>query len=178
MVNLKPRRSRQSGATLVIALIILVLISLAVVSAFNLTSSNLRSVTNVQYRNEAIASANAGIEEVVGGSFLTALGSTNTKHIDVDKDGKSDYDVTVTIPSCPLRVRRVSVDAPSGYELGDGTSSLGGTYVADYELRATVTDTNTSASVAVREGVRVPLTETQYNSYVASCGLTLIITST
>jgi hypothetical protein len=174
---------RQRGVALIIALIAIVLISLAVVSAFNMSSSNLKSVTNVQYRSEAITVANAAIESVVSGSFLGALNTNTDKTVDLDKDGTNDYTATVAIPQCPLRVKRVTLESPTGYEV-DPTTTLSGTYVADYELRSAVSDAVTGAKVTVRQGVRVPLTETDYQSYVAvtACastnanGVTLITT--
>ena len=169
-----PNRRGQGGAALIIALIVIVLVSLIVVGAFNLSSSNLKSVENFQRRSEAITAANMAIESVVSSSFLAALNSTSHPTVDLDNDGTAEYTTNVEIPQCPLRVRRVSVDSPSGFEV-DSTSSVSGTYIADYELRSYVKDSNTGASVAVREGVRVPLTESDYQTYVAaSCGLTLI----
>ena len=55
--------SRQEGATLVVGLIVLVTITLLMVSAFSLSGGNLKAVSNMQYRNEAIAAANMGIEQ-------------------------------------------------------------------------------------------------------------------
>jgi hypothetical protein len=156
-----------------IALILIVLISLVVASAFNLSSSNLKSVANVQYRSEAVASANRAIEQVVSGSFLTALGTSVTQNIDIDKNGTAEYTATVTIPSCPLRVRRVAQDSPSGYETPLGTE-VAGTYIADYQLTSAVSDTSiTGASVTAVQGVRVPLEQADYEVYVVPCGLTL-----
>jgi hypothetical protein len=156
---------RQGGAALIIALIVIVLVSLVVVSAFNLSSSNLKSVANIQYRSEAVTVANAAIESVVSGSFLTALGQTSNPSVDLDKDGTAEYTASVAIPSCPMRVRRVALDQPTGYEV-EQTSTLTGTYVADYELTSTVNDANTGAKVTVKQGVRIPLNETEYQQYV------------
>ena len=49
--------SSQRGATLVLALIFLVLMSLFALSAFNSSSSNLRIVGNTQARQESLATA-------------------------------------------------------------------------------------------------------------------------
>lgn len=173
-----PQRRRERGAVLIIALIVIVLISLTVVSAYNLSTSDLKSVGNVQYRNEAVTAANAAIETVVSGSFLGALNTSGDRNIDLDKDGTTDYKAKVYIPQCPLRVRMVSQDLPSGYEFGDGTSTVAGTYIADYELKAVVEDSATGARTTIRQGVRIPLTETEYQTYVntSTCGLTLITT--
>lgn len=164
--------SRQRGAVMIVALIVLMIISVVVVSAYVLSSSDLRSVANVQFRDEAIASANRSLEQVVSGSFLTALNSTVSSAVDINKDGTPDYNVTVAIPQCPLRVRRVSQDAPSGFETGGGGVTAG-TYVVDWELTATVADTATGASVVVHHGVRLPMNETDYQTYVVPCGLNL-----
>jgi hypothetical protein len=157
---------------MIVALIMLMIISVVVVSAYVLSSSDLRSVANVQFREEAIASANRSLEQVVSGSFLTALNSTVSSSVDINKDGTPDYQVTVAIPQCPLRARRVSQDAPSGFETGGGGVTAG-TYVVDWELTATVADTTTGASVVVHHGVRLPMNETDYQTYVVPCGLNL-----
>jgi Tfp pilus assembly protein PilX len=163
---------RQRGAVMIVALIVLMIISVVVVRAFVLTSSNLRSVGNVQFRAEAIASANRALEQVVSGSFLAALNSTTSSNVDLNKDGVTDYTVTVAIPQCPIRVARVAQDAPSGYETGGGGTAAG-TYVVDWELKATVADATTGASAVIHHGVRLPMAETDYDTYVVPCGLTL-----
>jgi hypothetical protein len=43
----------------------------------------------------------------------------------------------------------------------------------DWELTATVADTTTGASVVVHHGVRLPMNETDYQTYVVPCGLNL-----
>ena len=165
---------RERGAVLIIALIMIVLISLVVVSAFNLSTTNLKGVGNGQYRSEAITAANSAIESVVSGTFLTALNTTTSVNVDLNKDGTNDYVVSVAIPLCPVRVARVSLDSPSGYETTGGVASSAGTYITDWELVATVSDTATGASAVVREGVRLPMGESDYAARVSTCGLTLI----
>jgi hypothetical protein len=180
------KRSSQRGAVMIVALIMIVIISVVVVSAFVLSSSNLRSVGNVQFRQEAIASANRSLETIVSGSFLGALNTSVSYDIDIDKNGTKDYTVTIDIakpgpgdpflPGCPVRVNQVSLDAPSGFELGEGGVSAG-TYVADWELIARVDDAATGASTRIRHGVRLPMGEADYQKYVAPCGLALFKTS-
>jgi hypothetical protein len=170
---MKHRPVSQRGAVMIVALIMIVIISVVVVSAFVLSSSNLRSVGNVQFRSEAIASANRSLEAIVSGSFLGALNTTASSTVDIDKNGVADYTVAVAIPQCPLRVKRVSIDSPSGYETGEDAQSAG-TYVVDWELKATVSDTTTGAAAVIRHGVRMPMGETDYQTYVVPCGLTLI----
>lgn len=162
----------QRGAVMIVALIMLMIISVVVVSAYVLSTSDVRSVTNLQFRQEAIASANRSLEQVVSGSFLTALNTTVSSSVDINKDGTPDYSVTIAIPQCPLRVARVSQDAPSGYETGSGGTSAG-TYIVDWELTATVADVATGASVVIHHGVRLPMQESDYQTYVVPCGLSL-----
>ncbi len=54
------RRDRQRGATLIVALIMLAIITLVVIGGFTLSTSNLKSVGNMLVREEAVA---AGREE-------------------------------------------------------------------------------------------------------------------
>ena len=55
---------RQAGATLIISLIVLVLMTLLAVSTFNLGKGNLQIVGNMQRQNEALAAAQEVIEEL------------------------------------------------------------------------------------------------------------------
>jgi Tfp pilus assembly protein PilX len=165
---------RQRGAVLIISMIMLIIIALVVVSAFTLSTSNLKSVGNLQSRGEAVTAANSAIETVLSGTFLTALNTTTSINVDMNKDSTTDYTVSVAIPLCPLRVQQVSVDAPSGYETTFGSASVAGTYITDWELVATVTDAVSGAQAVIREGVRIPVGETDYETKILSCGLTLI----
>jgi Tfp pilus assembly protein PilX len=167
-------RARQEGAVLVISMIMLIIIALVVVSAFTLSTSNLKSAGNLQSRSEAVTAANSAIESVITGTFLTALNTTSSVNVDLNKDNTTDYTVTVAIPLCPLRVQQISTESPSGYETTFGTASVAGTYITDWELVATVTDAVSGAQAVIREGVRIPIGETDYETKVLSCGLTLI----
>jgi Tfp pilus assembly protein PilX len=164
--------TRQRGAVLVVAMILLIMISVVVVGGYVLGSADTRAVTNVQFRDEALASANRALEQVVSGSFLAALNTTVDSTVDINKDGVPDYAATVAIPLCPLRVARVALDSPSGYETGGGGTSAG-TYVVDWELTATVADATTGASVVVHHGVRLPMEEADYQAHVVPCGLSV-----
>jgi Tfp pilus assembly protein PilX len=172
--SLPRARARQRGAVLVIALILLVIISLMVASAFTLSTSNLKSVGNLQYRSESVTAANSAIESVITNSFLGALDSTTSVNVDLNKDTVNDYTVSVVIPRCPVRVAQVSHDSGSGYETTDGEASAAGTYVTDWELVARVVDAATGARATVREGVRIPVGESDFQAKVKPCGLKLI----
>lgn len=146
---------RQRGATLIVALIMLALITLLVVNAFTLSSSNLKAVSNMQIRDEAVAAANQALETVISTDFTTAPAASNFS-VDINKDGTVDYTVAVDMPTC-VKASQASTGYPSDVELGASMSS-GGTWYTDWDLKATVTDAATGASVKVREGITVLLT--------------------
>ena len=163
--SLRTRRrshaASQRGATLIVGLIMLVLITLVVVNAFTLSSSNLKSVGNMQVREEAIAAANQAIETLISSNFTNALGAQNFS-VDINKDGSNDYTVAVAIPTC-IGALQASVSAPSGAEIG-GSLSSGATWTTEWDIAATVTDTASGAFVEVHQGVRVLLSQTQKDS--------------
>ncbi len=162
LLAIEPRRvssaSKQRGATLIVGLIMIVLITLIVVSAFTLSSSNLKSVGNMQVREESLAAANHAIEGVLSGPFTNALGTT-TYQIDINKDGTDDYTVAVATPVC-MKAATASEGTPSDVELGASMSSSS-TWNTEWDIGATVTDSISGAAVKVRQGVRVLLSQTQ-----------------
>ena len=150
------RRAAQRGATLIIGLIMIVLITLVVLNAFTLSSSNLKSVGNMQVREEAVAAANQAMEQLISAPFTDVLG-TRTFNIDINKDGVDDYQVAVATPVC-VHSQAASEAAPSDVEL-PVTMSKGYTWNTDWDLDATVTDAASGAAVRVRQGVRVLLSQ-------------------
>ena len=153
-----PRAAAQRGATLIIGLILLVLITLIVVNAFTLSSTNLKSVGNMQVREEALAAANQAVEQVISSNF-TGSSAAQTVTVDINKDDTVDYTVAVASPTC-IRATQAAFAAPSDVELGAGMSA-GSTWNTDWDLDATVTDGATGAKVRVRQGVRVLLSQSQ-----------------
>ena len=144
---------RQRGATLIIGLIMLVLITLIVVNAFTLSASNLKSVGNMQVREEAIAAANLAAERLISSNFTNALG-TQSFTVDINKDGTDDYTVAVALPVCK-RATQGAEGPPSDPPMPSST------WNTDWDIDSTVTDAASGATVRVRQGVRVLLTQTQ-----------------
>ena len=91
-------RANQNGAALVIGLIMLVLITLMLITALNLGTTNFRAVANMQYRSEAVAAANKAIEQVMSTPF-TAAPAAETVNVDIDNDADTDYEVQVAVAS-------------------------------------------------------------------------------
>lgn len=148
----------QRGATLIVGLIMIVLITLIVVNAFTLSSSNLKSVGNMQQREEAIAAANRAIELVVSSAFSDGPVAQSI-NVDIDNDGKPDYVVAVAAPSC---VRAISAQGTKGSDVELFLPSS--TWNTDWDIDASVTDAASGTSVRVRQGVRVLLSDVQKSS--------------
>lgn len=163
MNNLSSRRA-QSGATLVVGLIMLVLLTLVMTSAYMLSSGNLKAVGNMQFRDEAIAATNAAIEQIISSDFTT-LPVSSTILVDIDQDGTDDYSVAVQTPVC---IQAVPISGGvanlSGVTSGVPSST---DYNSVWDIEARVNSTTTGAAVIIRQGVRKRLTEPQFN--VSAC---------
>lgn len=101
--------NRQLGVTLVVGLIMLALITIAALMAFNLSQGNLKIVSNAQHREEATRSAQQAIDEVISKPDFTVNpaipvpspkacggGSGSIVCPDVTGDNTADFDVKIT----------------------------------------------------------------------------------
>jgi Tfp pilus assembly protein PilX len=97
----RPSRRSQRGATLMIAMIFLVILTLIVVSSIKVTNVNTRIVGNMQVQKEAQAAAQQGIETVISSDF-TKLPAPSTVSVDINDGGQaaSTYAVSVAAPEC------------------------------------------------------------------------------
>lgn len=162
---MKPNRT-QSGATLVVALIMLVVLTLLVTSAIRSSTTNLRIAGNTQVQNEAAAAAQQAIEQILDGDFTsTPAGETIT----VD-NGAATYTVEVATPACNNSVPITSDELTneSSEDLlcfGDGDAlpviDKDGKQIFSsakcnkqvWELEATVKDPDTGAYARVTQGI-------------------------
>ena len=78
------RPVRQRGAVLVVSMIMLLLITLMLVTALNLGTTNFRATSNLQFRSEALAAANKAIEQVMSTPF-TAAPAAEDIEVDLEK---------------------------------------------------------------------------------------------
>lgn len=171
---------RQRGATLIVGLIMLVLITLLALTTYNMSRSGIQVVSNMQARAEGETAARQVIEETISSTqfFSTPAsalkepcnGEQNTRCVDVNGDGTDDVKVALTpAPAC-IRARSVmntqldvSDEEDVGCALGASQSFgvagsvTGESLCADslWELRAVATDTVTEATVEVTQGVAV-----------------------
>lgn len=100
--------ARQAGATLLITLIMLIIITLFGISAFNTSNTNLKVVGNMQARSEAMAASMRTIEETISHTDFTTTptnaipnpcnGVPNTLCTDLNGDGVPELTTTLTPP--------------------------------------------------------------------------------
>jgi Tfp pilus assembly protein PilX len=147
---------REGGATLIIGLILLALLTLIVINSFKLASSNLRATGNLQFRDEALAAAGNAIEQAIAATTNWASAPPAlTFQVDIDRDGTDDYTVALAAPLC-VRAQKAFAVAQSDIDLQP--SIVGGTsWDTEWDFDATVTSTATGAAVRVHQGMRVLL---------------------
>ena len=153
----------QSGLTLFVAMIILVMITLLVVSAFRVSNTNLKIVSSMQGRQEAVASANAALEQVMSSGFFAAnpeIVAATPIDVDINGDATPDFSVTMAKPAC-LRTAPIVIGTPPTKLQLDcaGSSRYPGAMTPSWcsnviwELSATSTDRLTAAKTTVNQGV-------------------------
>jgi hypothetical protein len=108
---MRPGSRREGGATLLVTLIMLVIITLFAVTAFNTSNSNLKTVGNMQIRSEAMSASARTIEETISHPNFTTTpanaipnpcnGTPNTLCTDLNGDGVADLTTKLTPnPTC------------------------------------------------------------------------------
>jgi len=172
-------QQRQSGATLIVALIFLVIFLLMVVSLVSSSVVNVKVAANEQHSVEARSAAQQGIEQVISQDFTAnPAAAAATVPVDVSGDGVADYNAVVAKPVCessaPVKSVDLDVTKPDdvGCFVGSGSqgngvltdaSSNGANslcYATQWDVAATVNDSGaTGASATVHQGiaVRVPV---------------------
>ena len=153
-------RGQRGVITIFICIVLLVLITLMVTTAFSLSTMNLTAVGNAQTRDEAIAAANFVIERELGTPFYVTPVAQIGLPVNINNDPVKidDYLVDLAIPVC-IRSTVANVNAASSVTLPGMTAS--GAWNTVWELDAIATEITTGTSVRVRHGVRVLLSNTQ-----------------
>ena len=172
-------RRAQAGATLIIALIMLVLITLLAVSSLSTTNMNLRVVGNMQARGEALHAAQQAIEMVISTPQFIAdpanavpdpCGAPNTLCTDLNGDGTPDYITRLNpAPSCisvkPIKVSELNLSsaedlgclAGRARQLGVAGAASGDSLCAStaWEITAETRSTFSRTKVTVTQGIAV-----------------------
>jgi hypothetical protein len=130
---------------------------------FTLASTNLKSVANTQLHDEAVAAANAAIQQVISSPFTNAP-AAQAVQVDLNNDGVTDYTVQFLTPVCVSAVSQSATSTPpSSLSLPPAFNGVGATYYDTvWDLDAQVTDVASGASARVHQGVRVLLDQIQY----------------
>lgn len=160
-MNSSIRSSTQRGATLFIALVMLVVLTLLSISGIRMNMTNLRIAGNMQWQGEATAAAQQAIEQKISDlAFLSGASSAtaaSTVSIDVNRDGTNDYTVTVSAPAC------YRLKPQTGYSMVVTSQTPGTSQVqiapddVYFDIQGQVTDNNTGGVVTVHQGIKVVL---------------------
>ena len=165
---------KQHGSTLIVALVMLMMLTLMAISAMNSTTSSIQVVGNAQFREEANAAAQQGIESIISNNFTVNPAASNVAVV----IGVAAYIAQVEAPTCisSIGLTNSQLDPTNAVDavcLGSGVATNTGTmtsgvaptstaqswcYEQKWDIRATVADANTGANTAVHQGVsmRVP----------------------
>jgi Tfp pilus assembly protein PilV len=120
---------RESGITLITALVMLVVLTMLVIAGINMTNINTKIAYNTQIRSEAQAATQQAIEQVISSAanFNSPLPPPAVVSIDINNDGTADYKVNTATPSCvasvPIKQSQLDASNPSDIPCF-GTSSL------------------------------------------------------
>ena len=129
----------QRGATLIVSLIMLVVMTLFAVSAINLSSMNLKIVGNMQAQRLMEMAAQDAIERMVSTPAYFSLTPTSQNFT------ISGLTVAVSSPAC------IRSTAATGYSATSGISPQDN----DWEFVASVADGLSGAGLTLHQGVRI-----------------------
>lgn len=169
--------TRERGFVLAIALVMLVILTMLVVSAWRFGNTSLKVAGNMQVKEEAVAAAQQVTEQVISTNFTTTLTASPPEwpkqiNVDVNLDGNTDYQVDVPTPSCTSTrsLQNADLDSTNPADascISSGTANntgliVNGVFVAQgqawcnqqtWDIEARVTDVVTGANVATHQGV-------------------------
>jgi Tfp pilus assembly protein PilX len=142
-LRFRPRRQAQHGATLVIVLIMLVILTLFAIAAINLSSSNLKVIGNMQARTAAEAAASYAIEDTMSSINWFTTGYATVR--------------SVTAPNgltAQVQARACKYALPAS-----GYSAVQPIVPEDtvWEFKVEVTDPVTNAKAAMSQGTKIRL---------------------
>ena len=132
--------SKQHGATLITALIMLIVLTLLVVSGIRSSSTNLRIAGNMQMQEAAAAAAQQAIENVI-----------STDALDASPQTVGDFNVMINTPICLSATALVAADGrPEDCQAEAGMDIC---FRTTWQITATAIDPNTGATAVITQGV-------------------------
>ena len=126
-----PALHRQSGMTLVVALVMLVLITLLAMTTFNLGKSSIQVVNNMQNRDEGIAASRSVLDEAMSSTrfFDTPTDAlnqpclnSNHRCFDLNGDKVIDIGTALSTPKC-VKVRTIKSTELARLVYGDASEA-------------------------------------------------------
>ena len=166
---------RQRGISLIVALVMLTALGLLAAWGIKSATANVRVVGNTQARQQALAAAQAAIERTISAPTFSqqpAVVAGNPVGVDVNGDGVEDLVARLDpAPVCyrwrPVKTSELNpanasdrscvgsgaatnagIDSPNSPTAGDSLCAD-----SEWNVRATVADPLTGASVSVNQGV-------------------------
>jgi Tfp pilus assembly protein PilX len=154
---------QQGVITIFITMMMLLLITVLVTTAYSLSTMNLRAIGNVQAREQAISAATLVIERIVAGgdAFTSSPAASPNNLVDINDDTVADYIVDVAVPQC---IRATQASSPSGQSVSLIHMASNSSWNTIWEIDATATDAVTGAQVRIVHGIRVLLNRAEKNA--------------
>ena len=133
---------RQSGATLIVTLVMLIMLTLFAISAMNTSTTNLQVVGNMQTRHEGLRATQEAIEATLSttqfkdtplDAVANPCGAQNTLCTDLNGDGVPELTTRLTpAPACKqariIKVSELSVASPNSEDVGCLQAQQQGTF--------------------------------------------------
>ena len=154
-------RKRQIGATLITALIMLIVLTLLVVSGIRASNTNLRIAGNMQLQEEATAAVQQAIEKAISTSVFDLSTQTVGSY--------PSYQVTFSPPICQSIKPAVKGDANLPEDCKGSTGGSVNCYWTTWDIAASAVDASTGAAAEIHQGIRKIAGSTE--AYAANCGL-------
>jgi hypothetical protein len=171
MISIKLQR----GATLLVTLIILILMTLMLISAFKLNKGNSQIVGNMQQRNQVQVAAQNQVENIISNiDFTKAAGVKATTSASINGSGNNDITIEST-PTCLsiIPIPASALDPTNDDDIGcmqgnaqsfgiTGTTNAISSLCSDalWDINAIATDNMSKAQVSVNQGTAVRVVST------------------
>jgi Tfp pilus assembly protein PilX len=158
MPNVRPACRAQSGAVLMIGMVMLLMVSLIAISVIRLSTRHTQIVGNEQVRTEAVAAANYALDTVMNQpytswdpSYKTATGSTTSVNLGTSKtEDSTAVSMNVAIKNLECKRARVIKSAELVQRNASGTFYVASTDASCFggggSPGLTIVDTSASGS--------------------------------
>ncbi len=132
------KRQHQQGSSLIIGMIMLFMTTVALVAAYNMSSTNVTIIKNLQDRELAVDLANSTLEAAISSNRLVSTpdaifnnaagGASNTQVYDINLDGVTDVVVTIDPPPSCLQsqtIQNAALDVTDPEDAGCMVAGIG-----------------------------------------------------